>query len=177
MGEIKSTLDLVMQKTRHLSLTPEEKAEQEKEAVQKKIKGLVLKYKTSAIRKDVFLDELRLMRESGDPSLDGEIKKVILEQVTLKGDDAGFFEILTEFFDVEVSPLTLIIDDYQSAGKTLREESAQRMLTTLRDEKKISGSAVIPNLAADIKWVRAEEELNAKFSGRLERQKRALMDS
>jgi hypothetical protein len=176
MGEIKSTLDLVMQKTRHLSMTPEEKAAQEKASVQKKIKGLVLKYKTSAIRKDVFLDEVRLMRENGDPSMDGEIKKVILEQVTLKGDGAGFLEILTALFDVEVSPLTLIIDDYQSAGKTSRKESAQRILTTLREEKKISGSAVVPNLAADIKWVRAEEALNAKFSGRLERQKRSLMD-
>ena len=44
MGEIKSTLDLVMEKTRNLTLSSEEKAEQKYDEIYKQVKGFLLKY-------------------------------------------------------------------------------------------------------------------------------------
>lgn len=47
MGEIKSTLDIVMEKTKHLSMTHEEKLANEKEEVQAAVRGLAQKYNES----------------------------------------------------------------------------------------------------------------------------------
>ena len=52
MGEIKSTLDLVMEKTRHLTLSREEKEEQKRVEVNKRLKGLVQKYQDNLLKKD-----------------------------------------------------------------------------------------------------------------------------
>jgi hypothetical protein len=49
MGEIKSTLDLVMEKTKHLSLSEEEKLNTKKIDMQNKIRGLINKYEESTL--------------------------------------------------------------------------------------------------------------------------------
>ena len=52
MGEIKSTLDLVMEKTRHLTLSQKEKEEQKQIEVNKRLKGLLQKYQDNLLRKE-----------------------------------------------------------------------------------------------------------------------------
>ena len=44
MGEIKSTLDLVLEKTKNLNLSSEEKQEQKQKEVENRIKGMMQKY-------------------------------------------------------------------------------------------------------------------------------------
>ena len=44
MGEIKSTLDLVMERTKNLSLSDEEKQAQKQKEVESRIRGLLQKY-------------------------------------------------------------------------------------------------------------------------------------
>jgi len=51
MAEIKSTLDLVMEKTRHLTLSDEEKQEQKEKEFNKKLKGPAQKIQDQAINK------------------------------------------------------------------------------------------------------------------------------
>ena len=43
MGEIKSTLDLVLEKTKNLTLSSEEKEEQKQKEIEKRIKGMMQK--------------------------------------------------------------------------------------------------------------------------------------
>ena len=54
MGEIKSTLDLVMERTKHLSLSAEEKAQQQKENFEKRLQGLLQQYADGALSVDAF---------------------------------------------------------------------------------------------------------------------------
>ena len=58
MGEIKSTLDLVMEKTRHLTLSQEEKEEQKHIEVDKRLKGLLQKYQDNLLKKEQLEKEL-----------------------------------------------------------------------------------------------------------------------
>ena len=57
MGEIKSTLDIVLEKTKHLSLSNEERDNQKTAEIEKKIKGLLQKFQ------DQTLPEKRLSSE------------------------------------------------------------------------------------------------------------------
>ena len=64
MGEIKSTLDLVMEKTRHLTLSQEEKDSQKKVEVHKRLKGLVQKYRDNLLKKDGLGKELEILNKT-----------------------------------------------------------------------------------------------------------------
>jgi hypothetical protein len=66
MGEIKSTIDLVMEKTRHLTLSREEKDAQKKVEVHKRLKGLVQKYQDNLLRKDRLEKELDILNKTYD---------------------------------------------------------------------------------------------------------------
>ena len=52
MGEIKSTLDIVMEKTQNLSLSTEERQEQHNIEIVKRIKGLLQKYQDQTLSKN-----------------------------------------------------------------------------------------------------------------------------
>ena len=66
MAEIKSTLDLVLEKTKHLTLTPEEKEKQKEEAFFKGFNGIVQKHIDNLIRLDEVKKELiKLQQEQG----------------------------------------------------------------------------------------------------------------
>ena len=59
MGEIKSTLDLVMEKTKHLILSEDEKVDQRRKEIGQKIKGLIKKYQDGVLTMDRFENELQ----------------------------------------------------------------------------------------------------------------------
>jgi len=44
MGEIRSTMDIIMEKAKNLTMSEEEKAEFNRKALQLKVKGLVQKF-------------------------------------------------------------------------------------------------------------------------------------
>jgi len=49
MGEIKSTLDLVMEKTKHLSQSSEEKQAQRRKDIENRLRGMLQKYQDKVI--------------------------------------------------------------------------------------------------------------------------------
>jgi len=63
MGEIKSTLDLVMEKTKHLSLSDEEKQNQKKIESQKRINGLLQKYQDQVLSMEQLHTEYNLLKK------------------------------------------------------------------------------------------------------------------
>ena len=56
MGEIKSTLDLVLEKTKNLTLSSEEKAEQKQKEIENRIKGMMQKYQDGVL----FSEQLKI---------------------------------------------------------------------------------------------------------------------
>ena len=64
MGEIKSTLDLVMEKTRHLTLSQEEKEDQKRIEVNKKLQGLLQKYQDNLLKKENLKKELNKLKKT-----------------------------------------------------------------------------------------------------------------
>ena len=57
MAEIKSTLDLVMEKTKNLSLSSEERQAQKSKEIESRIRGLLQKFKDQALSADKFKSE------------------------------------------------------------------------------------------------------------------------
>jgi len=89
MGEIKSTLDLVMEKTRHLTLSPEEKDAQTKVEVHKRLKGLVQKYQDNLLRKDGLEKELDILKKTYDMNVICDLQ----ERLPLFNPNFSFYRI------------------------------------------------------------------------------------
>ena len=52
MGEVKSTLDLVMEKTKNLNLSNEEREEQKNKEIKNRLRGLVQKFQDAVLSTD-----------------------------------------------------------------------------------------------------------------------------
>ena len=63
MGEIKSTLDLVLEKTKNLTLSSEEKEEQNQKEIENRIKGMVQKYQDGLYSKSELMAGYELLKK------------------------------------------------------------------------------------------------------------------
>lgn len=79
MAEIKSTLDLVMEKTKNLNLSSEEINEQTDKEIQGKLNGLLQKYKDGFLVREKLERELATIQKKYGIKVENTFKKVILE--------------------------------------------------------------------------------------------------
>jgi hypothetical protein len=61
MAEIKSTLDLVLEKTKHLKLSAEEKAEMQMQDFLKKVPGYVIQILDLSLMPEQLLDKIKAL--------------------------------------------------------------------------------------------------------------------
>jgi len=163
MAEIKSTLDLVMEKTKHLSFSEEEKEAQRIKEIQKALTGIIQKYQDELLseaelnaqlehtKKDFKLEDDRLF-------LDG-----IVSRITLTQDNRTLFDLLKRQFGVEVAAIRAIIDRYNDTLSETADRRKNQAKAELQEEYGISGSAVLPNLNADPDWDRALGDITQRF--------------
>ena len=64
MGEIKSTLDLVLEKTKNLTLSSEEKESQKQKEVENRIKGMVQKYQDGILSINQLIADYELLKKA-----------------------------------------------------------------------------------------------------------------
>ena len=171
MGEIKSTLDLVMEKTRHLSLSVEEKQSQKNIEIEKRINGLLQKYQDRVLPMDEMQTEYaRLKQELSLPD-DSFLIHQSINKIDLTGDNRLLLELLNQFCNSGIAGLDSILDE----GQDEFTSAASYRLVELREElarnHSISGSAVLPNLEADDTWQAEAGEIRSRFKKKLEAEK------
>ncbi len=93
MGEIKSTLDLVMEKTRHLTLSQKEKEEQKQIEVNKRLKGLLQKYQDNILRKEQLRQELDSLRKTFDLNTNEMLSHILLDGLKLGRNNKSLLEL------------------------------------------------------------------------------------
>ena len=91
MGEIKSTLDLVMEKTRHLTLSNEEKQQQKFEEARKRINGLLQKYQEHILDIDQIKQELNALQKTCESSVSNIFLHEALAGLKLDEDNSFLF--------------------------------------------------------------------------------------
>ena len=85
MAEIKSTLDLVMEKTRNLTLSADEKAAQQHKEAENRIRGLLQKYLDGVVSKpELKADYLRLKKHFG-----ANENTILIDEITARIDAAA----------------------------------------------------------------------------------------
>jgi hypothetical protein len=177
MAEIKSTLDLVMEKTKNMSLSAEERQGQKDKEIGSRIRGLLNKFEDKAISFDQFSSEYRaLKKEFGLKETGNErLIKEICDRLEPGTDNQALFDLLSEFKVSDFEALKSIFQGFQTASDAAARERSKILKEQLAKTHFISGSAVVPNLEKDDDWRKETGAIRAKFSALLNKEKAKLL--
>ena len=168
MGEIKSTLDLVMEKTKHLSLSDEEKQNQKKVDTEKRVNGLLQKYRDEVLSMEQLQKEYaRLKQELGLPD-DSFLINQVINKIDLTGDNLLLLNLLNQFCSSGIAGIDSILNEFQDEYNSAASYRLVELREVLAREQSISGSAVVPNLQADEAWQAEAGEIRSRFEKKLE---------
>ena len=145
MGEIKSTLDLVMERTRHLSLSDEEKTRQRKEDFRKRLQGLLQRYADGALT----VEGLREKIEALQAELKVDDPRVAVAAMAARldpdRDNRIWLDLLAAFSPAVCGSLEAALQVYRRQRDDSLLEGAERLRHRLAQDYGISGTAVAPN--------------------------------
>ncbi len=167
MGEIRSTMDIIMEKTKGLTMTEEEKEAFRKKETEGKVRGLFQRFL------DGFIDAERL--KDGIGSL-GEKRYAVAREALLRecmgrmepgADNTILLDALENAAGLDIAPIKKIILDYNQDLEQ-QEMDRKQVLQKNLEGLGISGSAVIPNIHADQEWIRYLPEMNKGFRKKVE---------
>ena len=166
MAEIRSTLDIIMEKAKNLEVTEEDKKEFREKEVQGRVQGLFQKYLdgiliTEQLKREMasFDQDLRAVAES-------ELLTACLGALTVEGDNQPLFEMLDRLLACDMKPIFDLIDEFQEQQGVERNKRRAARIQAL-SKWGVSGSAVIPNLAADTEWRDFLVNMQKRFQGKL----------
>jgi len=171
MGEIKSTLDIVMEKTKHLSLSDEEKEAQKKEAIKKTVKGLIQKYKDQIITIKQLEDEWNDLEKENQLSDRQILVDEIMDQLHLNADNSLLMTSLKDICGQDTEPLESVLDDYINKKTEVIQTRRKAIQKKIAKRYHISGSAVVPNLETDSDWAEAMKVFEENYQEKFEAEK------
>lgn len=175
MAEIKSTMDLVMERTRHLSMTDAEKKEKKREEAAARIQGLVLNLMDGTIRSteaDRRFEEIKVVCDGIDPlPCENMLRQALFDNLAFDRDNTSLLRLLETRFNIDSEPFDRLFDEYGRAVDAAKQDRLNRARQDLAANRMISGPAVIPNPAADTGWNRVLTEIREQFLKRLEKEK------
>ena len=175
MGEIKSTLDLVMEKTKNLSLSDEERQGQINKEIESRIRGLLQKFNDQALSVDKLRSEYQKLQKDYDLSQNAPLIKEICRQIELGKDNHTSFELLARFKVADIEGITSGLHEFDGVIDAAARERSKILQAKLAEEHFISGPAVVPNLEDDKAWREKARKIRVQFEPLLNQAKTKLL--
>jgi len=167
MGEIKSTMDIIVEKTKGLTMSEEEKEAFRKKETEGKVRGLLQRFLDGFIDSERLKDEIGSLGETRDSVAKEALIRECMGRMEPGADNTILLDALENAAGLDIAPVQKIILDYNQdieQQKMDRKQVLQKNLEGLG----ISGSAVIPNIHADHEWIRHLSEMNKGFREKIE---------
>ena len=170
VGEIKSTLDIVLEKTKHLSLSEEERQEQEREEAVKKLKGILQKYQDAKMSLPQVRQELDRLKSTHSVLDKQSLYEAMLQRIQLGQDNERCLQLIQDCTSLDTTQLQSVLKNYDKARQSAAGMRSENIKQNLQQVHYISGSAVVPNLIADRQWAAEQEALLSKYDRLLQRE-------
>jgi hypothetical protein len=144
MAEIKSTLDIIMERTKNLTMTDKEKAAFRRKEAEGKVKGWIQKYKDGVIELDTLRSEFKKEEETKYPEVRHILRSQLLGCLTLTGDNVKILRLFEEVPGISIDTIKNMIQSHKHDMEILRSNKIESLGEELK-KRKIYGSAVVPN--------------------------------
>jgi hypothetical protein len=162
MAEIKSTLDLIMERTKDLTMTDEEKKVFKRHELEGKIRGLVQKALDGISDSERFRAELVALQAREKDLVDQALKEEVVARIELGANNEVLLKLLENIAGPALAAVRKVVAGFEMKAEK-QKKSRQKTLLENFKEKGISGSAVLPNLDADQEWARVRSEMKRQL--------------
>lgn len=165
MAEIKSTIDLIMERTKNLSLSEEEKAAIRFREAEGKVKGWIQRHRDGQatlrdIRKE-YAEERKAF-----PGAERIFRAALLDGVSPTGDSGAVYELMEKVLKMNADPVRELAGAWrEELNGTVRDRLAAG-LESLR-QRGVSGPAAIPNPNRDKALLESVRQGTVVFRERL----------
>ena len=167
MGEIKSTLDLVFEKTKNLTLSDEEKLSLALEKLDKKVQGLCNRYLDNFFPVTRLKDEMEKIASNDRERAYNFLKKYLFSRFDLDSDNSLIESALSEAVGCDIATLKNLQKEYTSEKEGAKKAFTEKSLLALK-ESGVSGSAVVPNLDNIPEWNEFLKTLRKKYQDQIQ---------
>lgn len=165
MGKIRSTLDIVLERTKDLTFTASQKAELRCQEWTQKAQGWVQRYSAGLLSPDDLRAELA--RGTAEcPELADILKRAIVQALDPDGEYWTLADVLKAVLGIDPQPYLTRLAGFSTAFADHERMAYERRLSALHD-RGISGSAVLANLEADQAWQDHKAGLRADLAREL----------
>ncbi len=175
MGEIKSTLDLVLEKTKNLKLSSEEKETQKQKEIDNRIKGMVQKFQDGILSKNQLMTDYELLKKDYNLPQNDSLIGEIIKRIEPDQDNQPLLELMQECCTIDTAAIETIIEDFRTEYIAASQNRIEQLRDDLAQRYNISGSAVLPNLNMDEQWRQKTRELRAGYESHVDRVKNNLL--
>jgi hypothetical protein len=166
MAEIKSTIDLIMERTKSLAASPQERESYQRQEREKRIRGLVQRLLDDNITLDGVKDELAKEKKNGSAAEVTELlKNALAGHVDAEADNERLFRFVKELVGISLDRLGETLTTCRKESASWKAVLAERQKKDL-ESRGISGPAVLPNAEADPQWKARREEMQAACAKR-----------
>jgi len=166
VAEIKSTLDLVLEKTRHLTLSEEEKLSLERKELERKLQAVVNRYLDEKLSLGELKEEMEKIGKDQRGLARELLKRHLLAQFNVDADNSMVLNALREVNSFDTGQLTTLQREYEAEKEKRRNFLVQENLSALK-QRGISGSAVVPNMSRVPEWDQFLKSLSKRYQERL----------
>ncbi len=162
MAEIRSTLEIIMEKTKKMALTDEEKTVLSFKEIENFIKSLFFRYCENIINAKVVQAEIFKIDPNKRTYADSFLKTLILEHVNISGNNEPLFALLEDVLNISS---TLYRNTVRSFSDRLSEE-AEELTENLKkrlERNSVTGTAIIPNLDKNQEWIACSKKIHGEL--------------
>ena len=162
MAEIKSTLDIIMEKTKGMTMSEEEKRAFKHKETADKAKGFVQRFL------DGFLELERL--ESEIATLDNDQREMMVQamvndlasRIQPGENNSALLQLLEVIAGKDTTTIREALTGFEQ--ELTRDQSfREKEMITLLKARGISGSAIVPNIDSDPDWIAFKSEKEREF--------------
>jgi len=165
MAKIKSTLDLVMERTKNLNMTDQDKEKAQAKQNAQKARVWVQKYLGRKMNTDELRNNVELQRKVF-PQINDLVCKELAGFLEPAGDNTMVLDALERSLDVDTQSITKLMQSHQTDLKTKMSLYTEQIISSLNQEG-FSGSSLVPNLKRNTSWLeyvtQAREDLQARI--------------
>ncbi|HET56998.1 MAG TPA: hypothetical protein ENN35_00975 [Deltaproteobacteria bacterium] len=156
-----------MERTRHLSLSEEEKARHKQEEFKKRLGGLLRHYEDGLLPAAKLQERIDALRKELAVGNRRAFMDILVDRVDPDGDNDRILELLSGGAPDLHDALKKNLADHRERRRTLDDKTVERLRDELRREG-IEGSAVAPNPERDSAYRERLADLRRETMARIE---------
>ena len=158
MAEIRSTLDIIMEKAKEVDVTEADRIAFKKQELEGKIRGFLQKFQDQIIPEDRVVEELEAIGMQEEKMIREIFMDDCLSRVDPEADNARLLGLMKRATGLDVTPFYEVLKRCRDRMNQERDRCLSITIERLR-KRGISGSAVVPNLEADPSWMNVKAKI------------------